>query len=57
MRVAALGVSGLKVTDQASAKAAITTIDDAIRAVSGERSNSVLTRTDLSTQSTTWEHL
>ena len=38
MRAAALGVSGLKVTDQASAKAAITTIDDAIRAVSGERS-------------------
>lgn len=38
MRAAALGVNGLKVTDQASAKAAITTIDDAIRAVSGERS-------------------
>ena len=38
MRAAALGVNGLKVTDQASAKTAITTIDHAIRTVSGERS-------------------
>ncbi|MGG2953024.1 flagellin [Geobacillus stearothermophilus] len=37
MRAAALGVANLDVDDQASAKAAITTIDAAIKAVSEER--------------------
>jgi flagellin len=38
MRVSALGIDAIDVTTQSSAKSAITTIDDAIKLVSGERS-------------------